>query len=81
MEQQIAIRMIQHYLYCPHRWGLIEVNQSWAENGYVTKANLLHKRVHDSGNGYSARGKKILTSVSLYCDLQEYGLYGKSDCI
>lgn len=45
--EQIPIRSIQHYMYCPHRWGLIEIGDVWAENAFVTKANLIHERVHD----------------------------------
>lgn len=57
---EITIRSIQHYLYCPHRWGLIEINDCWAENIFVTKANFLHERVHDPDKKYSLRGKKVL---------------------
>lgn len=77
----ITIRSIQHYLYCPHRWGLLEIDQAWAENVFVTKANLLHNRVHDSDRNYSMRGKHVFTSVSVYNDQEEYNLYGKTDCI
>ena len=24
---EITIRSIQHYLYCPHRWGLLEIDK------------------------------------------------------
>lgn len=77
----ITIRSIQHYLYCPHRWGLLEIDQAWAENVFVTKANLMHSRVHDSDRNYTMRGKHVFTSVSVYNDLEEYNLYGKTDCI
>lgn len=77
----ITIRSIQHYLYCPHRWGLLEIDQAWAENAFVTKANLLHSRVHDPDQNYAMRGKRVFTSVSVYNDLEEYNLYGKTDCI
>ena len=43
--EQIALRDIQHYLYCPHRWGLMKIDCAWAENYYVVKANLLHAGV------------------------------------
>lgn len=58
--QEITIRSIQHYMYCPHRWGLIEINKSWGENIFVTKANLLHDRVHDPEKSYTGRGKKYI---------------------
>lgn len=77
----ITIRSIQHYLYCPHRWGLLEIDQAWAENAFVTKANLLHSRVHDADHNYTMRGRRVFTSVSVYNDREEYNLYGKTDCI
>lgn len=76
---QINIRTIQHYLYCPHRWGLMEIDRVWAENAFVIKANLLHSRVHDSDKSYILKGKKVFTSVAVYND--DYGLSGVTDCI
>lgn len=79
--QEISIRSIQHYLYCPHRWGLLEIDRAWAENAFVTKANLLHSRVHDPDRHYAVSGKKVFTSVSVYNDLPKYQLYGVTDCL
>ena len=81
MNTEIAIRSIQHYMYCPHRWGLIEIDRAWAENIYVTKANLMHERVHDPDGSYTLRGKKVYTSVPVYNDKEEYNLYGVTDCL
>lgn len=81
MNDPIAIRSIQHYLYCPHRWGLIEIDQAWAENVYVTKANIIHERAHDPDRAYASRGRKVFTSVTVANDLPEYNIYGKTDCI
>ena len=81
MSEEIAIRSIQHYMYCPHRWGLLEIDKAWEENGFVTKANLMHERVHNPENTYTARGKRIFTSVPLYQDEEPYNLYGVADCL
>ncbi len=81
MKTGTAIRSIQHYLYCPHRWGLLEIDRAWAENFFVTKANLMHERVHDPEKHYTARGRKVFTSVPVYNDLEEYDLYGVTDCL
>lgn len=78
---EIAIRSIQHYMYCPHRWGLLEIDKAWAENAFVTKANLMHDRVHDPDRNYISKGKKVYTSVPVYNDLEEYNLYGVTDCL
>lgn len=80
-DMEISIRSIQHYLYCPHRWGLIEIDRAWAENFFVTKANFIHERVHDCKQGYLTRGRRVYTSVPVYHDSPEYNLYGVTDCI
>ena len=78
---EIPIRSIQHYMYCPHRWGLMEIGRAWAENYFVTKANLMHDRVHNPDSHYTVRGRKVFTSVPVYNDMEEYNLYGVTDCI
>lgn len=79
--EDIPIRSIQHFLYCPHRWGLMEIDCAWAENFFVTKANIIHNRVHDIKSSHYASGKNCYTSVSVYNDEPEYNLYGVTDCI
>ena len=65
IKNDISIRSIQHYLYCAHRWGLIEIGKVWAENYFVTKANLIHQNVHEKSI-YAKRGKKVFSAVSVY---------------
>ena len=77
----INIRSIQHFLYCSHRWGLIEIDRAWAENYFVVKANLLHERVHDPDRHYAAKDKRVFTSVPVWNDLPEYNIYGIVDCL
>ena len=78
---EIAVRSIQHYMYCPHRWGLLEIDKAWAENAFVTKANLMYERVHDPEKNYISKDKKVYTAVPIYNDLEEYNLYGVTDCL
>ena len=79
--EQISIRSVQHFMYCPHRWGLLEIDRAWAENMFVTKANLMHERVHNPDKNYFSRGKEVYTSVPVYNDQHEYNLYGMTDCL
>lgn len=76
--EPITIRSLQHYLYCPHRWGLMEIDRAWAENYFVVKANSLHERVH-SGDSYTLRGRKVFTDMEVWDD--SIGLIGKVDCV
>jgi CRISPR-associated exonuclease Cas4 len=77
----INIRTLQHFQYCPHRWGLLEIGDAWAENYFVVKANLLHKRVHEPNRQMLSKEKKTFTSVDVWNDLPEYNLYGVLDCL
>ena len=76
--EQIAIRMLQHFVYCPHRWGLMEIDRAWAENSFVVRGNIVHERAHEKGR-YALRGKKVYTDLDIWNDA--YGLYGKLDCL
>ena len=73
---EITLRSIQQYLYCKHRWGLIEINKSWSENYFVTKANIIHERVHNPKMNYNTNDKKRYTGVHVYNDTEPYNLYG-----
>lgn len=80
-ERSINIRMIQHYIYCKRRWGLLEINGDWSENAFVVKANILHENVHDGTHSFSDKTKTVRSSVSVYNDKEEYDLYGIADCV
>ena len=75
----VNIRAIQHYMYCPRRFALLEVNDDWAENAYVVKANLMHENVHDGDHEYTSKEKVVRNSVTLYND--DYDIFGVADCI
>lgn len=72
------IRSVQQYLYCPHRWGLIETDCSWAENAFVCKGNIAHENV-DAGKSLSTRNAIVERSVKVYND--DWGLFGVIDCL
>ena len=76
--EEISIRSIQHFLFCPHRWGMIEIDRAWAENYFVARAEIVHKRAH-SEQDYKIRSKRVYTSVKVWND--EYGIYGVTDCV
>lgn len=78
-ERQISIRMIQHYMYCPRRFALLELNRDWAENAVVVNANILHETVHSDKPRYMTKGVIAENSVAVWND--EYSLYGVCDCI
>lgn len=80
-DASINIRSIQHYMYCPRRFALLEINKDWSENAFVVKANLLHEHVHDGSHGFSDSKKIVKSSIAIFNDLPEYDLYGIADCL
>lgn len=75
----INIRAIQHYMYCPRRFALLEINDDWAENAFVVKANIMHENVHSGEKEYTSKSKVIRSSVTLFND--DYDIFGVADCI
>jgi len=75
----IAIRNIQHYIYCPRRFALLEIEQDWAENVFVVRANLMHKSVHSGEHDIHSKTKTEISNVWIYND--ELDIYGVADCI
>lgn len=75
----VAIRNIQHYMYCKRRFALLEINCDWAENPSVVKANIMHSKVH-SGEHIIKSDKLIsLSNIQLYND--ELDIFGIADCV
>lgn len=77
----VNIRDIQHFMYCPRRYSLLEINDDWAENYFVIKANLLHEHVHDGSHSFSDSNKIVRSNIAVYNDLPEYDLFGITDCV
>ena len=73
----IAIRELQHYLYCPHRWGLLYCDDMWQENAFTVRAEILHENVHSGRKLVSTKTKTDLSNVTVFSN--EYGIYGKTD--
>lgn len=77
--ENINIRDLQHFLYCPHRWGLIVIDKVWAENIFVIKSNLMHEKIHDSNRITYAKDKKTYNAVSIFND--GLGVFGVTDSL
>lgn len=80
-DRTINIRCIQHYMYCPRRFALLEINDDWQENAYVVKANLQHQHVHDGSHSYSDSKKIVRSGIVVYNDEYDYDIFGVTDCM
>lgn len=75
----VAIRSIQHYMYCKRRFALLEFNRDWAENPFVVKANIMHSKVHNGEHSIKSDKLISLSNIQLYND--ELDIFGIADCI
>jgi len=77
-EIEVLISAIEHYSYCPRQCALIHVEQSYAENVYTARGNLVHTRV-DSGIDSTAQGVRSKRDVPLWSERLQ--LRGKADLV
>ena len=74
----IAISGLQHLAFCKRQWGLIHLNQEWAENYLTAQGKIMHERV-DSGYQEFRRGVKQFSG--LHVRNMDLGLYGRMDVL
>ena len=64
-EDCIAISGLQHLAFCKRQWGLIHLNQEWAENYLTAQGKIMHERV-DSGYQEFRRGVKQFSTSEIW---------------
>lgn len=74
----IAISGLQHLAFCKRQWGLIHLNQEWAENFLTANGKIMHERVD---SGYQEFRKGVKQFSGLHIKNMELGLYGRMDVL
>ncbi|MFI3222220.1 MAG: CRISPR-associated protein Cas4, partial [Methylococcaceae bacterium] len=46
--EPIYLSRLQHYLFCPRQFALIELEGIWAENQFTAEGQVLHQRVNQA---------------------------------
>ncbi|HPG92011.1 MAG TPA: CRISPR-associated protein Cas4 [Clostridia bacterium] len=78
-QDYIQLRNFQHYLYCPKRWGLMNINCDWQSNAFVAFGDLIHTRVDNEKLVTVTQNKITERAVVVYNDF--YKLIGKIDAL
>lgn len=76
---EITINSLQHYVYCPRRWGLLVVEGLWADNYKTVQGNIVHTLVDDPFFNEQRKGIRIVRSLPIYLD--KIGIHGVADCV
>ncbi|RYG37006.1 CRISPR-associated protein Cas4 [bacterium] len=76
--EPVLISLLTHWVYCPRRAGLVQLEAVWEENVFTVRGTGLHKRV-DEPISRTERGRRAERALPLWSD--RHGLYGKADLV
>ncbi|TEU30167.1 CRISPR-associated protein Cas4 [Alkanindiges illinoisensis] len=76
--ETIYLSRLQHYLYCPRQFALIELEDIWTENYFTASGQVLHQRVNQQDQ--QKRGK-IRTAWALPLASERLGIEGVADVV
>lgn len=78
-DDYLMLSGIQHFAICRRQWGMIHIEQQWAENYRTTAGELMHKKAHDEGL-FEKRGNLLIVR-GLRISSHELGVSGQCDVV
>ncbi len=69
---------LQHLVFCERQWGLIHIEQVWAENRLTAEGRELHDRAHEAGSE-SRPGLRVARGLRLRS--LRLGISGQADVV
>lgn len=76
--QTLYLSRLQHYLFCPRQFALIELECAWEENIFTAEGQVMHEKVNSGG--HDTRGN-IKTVRTLALGHTALGLEGVADVV
>jgi CRISPR-associated exonuclease Cas4 len=76
--EPIYLSRLQHYLYCPRQFALIELEDVWIENQFTAEGQVLHQRVNQAD--LQKRGD-VRIAWALRLSQAELGIEGVGDVV
>lgn len=59
--QTLYLSRLQHYLFCPRQFALIELECAWEENVYTAEGQVMHDKVNSGGHDTRGNIKSVRT--------------------
>ena len=78
-QQDATLSALQHYAYCRRQWGLIFLEQQWAENAHTAEGQVFHQTAHH-GPEAELRGDTLILR-GLRLESARLHLHGVSDVV
>lgn len=77
--EPFLISGIAHFVHCPRRWWLINVEGQWAENAYTARGRVFHETVHNPDSGRIRNGVESIRGLKVWSD--RLGIEGVCDAV
>lgn len=77
-EDLVPIAALQHYSYCPRQFALIHIEQTFDENIYTLRGQVVHSQV-DQAESVIEKNVRVERALPLFSD--RLGLVGKADVV
>ncbi|WP_350559692.1 CRISPR-associated protein Cas4 [Psychrobacter sp. CAL346-MNA-CIBAN-0220] len=76
--QTLYLSRLQHYLFCPRQFALIELECAWEENVFTAEGQVMHEKVNSGGHDTRGNIKTVRTLALGHAAL---GLEGIADVV
>jgi len=77
-EFPIALSALQHYIYCPRRCALVQIERIWSENRFTAEGRLLHDNASQP-TVEKRKGVRTVTAMPLASEV--LGIAGVADVV
>lgn len=77
-DDSLAISGLQHLAFCPRQWGLIHLEQAWADNRQTAEGTLLHERADLPGE---SQRDHVKTVRAMWLRSARMRLFGRADLV
>ena len=74
----LMISALQHLAFCERQWGLIHLENIWADNVLTVKGSQMHERTHEPSTG---RQDSLIIAHAIHLRSLRLGIVGKADSV
>lgn len=78
-DDYLMLSGIQHYVFCPHQWAMIHIEQRWDDNRLTAEGQIMHTNVDNPA--YRQKNGDLITLRRVAVASASLGLYGFSDAV
>lgn len=78
-DDYLMLSGIQHYVFCPHQWAMIYIEQKWDDNRLTSEGQIMHNNVDNPA--YRQKNGDLITLRRVSIASRNLGLYGFCDAV